>query len=123
MGSWSDLVWIIHGQELELAVHLGIPDEGSLGKGRVQLKFLFNYFSVIFDLRITRVYLSTQTHKSKSQSTFVYICVIETHRHITRMKVCYLNASFLWFALPNPMYGLLCLIYCCAIIFYSATLL
>ena len=55
MDSWSDLVWIIHGQELELAVHLGIPDEGSLGKGRVQLKFLFNYFSVIFDLRITRV--------------------------------------------------------------------
>ena len=122
MGSWSDLVWIIHGQELESAVHLGIPDEGSLGKGRVQLKFLFNYFSVIFDLRITRVYLPTQSHKSKCQS-YMYICVIETHRHINRMKVYYLNASFLWSALPTPMYGLLCLIYCCAIIFNSATLL
>lgn len=62
MGRWLDLLWIIHGQELELAVHLGISDEGSLGKGRVQLKFQFNYFSVIFDLRITRVYIYLHKH-------------------------------------------------------------
>ena len=68
------------------------------------------------------VYLPTQSHKSKCQS-YMYICVIETHRHINRMKVYYLNASFLWSALPTPMYGLLCPIYCCAIILYSATLL
>ena len=34
MGSWSDLVWIIHGQELESAVHLGIPDE-EIGRAHV----------------------------------------------------------------------------------------
>ena len=78
MGSWSDLVWIIHGQELELAVHLGIPDEGSLGKGRVQLKFLFNYFSVIFDLRITRVYIYRHNHTKANARV---ICTFVSLKH------------------------------------------
>ena len=36
MGSWSDLVWIVHGRELESAALLGVPHLGSLGK-RIKL--------------------------------------------------------------------------------------
>ena len=32
MGSWSDLVWIVHGRQLESAALLGFPHLGSLGK-------------------------------------------------------------------------------------------
>ncbi|KAL7203420.1 hypothetical protein ACSBR2_016660 [Camellia fascicularis] len=32
MGSWSDLVWIVHGRSLELAALLGFPHLGSMGK-------------------------------------------------------------------------------------------
>lgn len=36
MGSWSDLVWIVHGRSLESAALLGFPHLGSLGK-RIKL--------------------------------------------------------------------------------------
>lgn len=36
MGSWSDLVWIVHGRSLELAALLGFPHLASLGK-RIKL--------------------------------------------------------------------------------------
>lgn len=36
MGSWSDLVWIVHGRQLESAALLGFPHLGSLGK-RIKL--------------------------------------------------------------------------------------
>lgn len=36
MGSWSDLVWIVHGRLLESAALLGFPYRGYLGK-RIKL--------------------------------------------------------------------------------------
>ena len=36
MGSWSDLVWIVHGRLLESAALLGFHHLGSLGK-RIKL--------------------------------------------------------------------------------------
>jgi hypothetical protein len=50
MGSWLDLVWIIHGQILESVILLGLPHLESLGK-RIKLALgnsLMHYLTTIF---------------------------------------------------------------------------